>query len=457
MSEQGLREARQKMADAGVGRTAIDVFSHYYDQIASGATGLIREDSIRSVDEAPSLEDVEVSPEQAREALDRTVFIKVNGGLGTSMGLARAKTLLEVRDGRSFLDVIVAQTLAARRRYGVRLPLLLMDSFSTHEDTLAALARYPELPVDGLPLDFIQSKEPKLLADELTPASWPADPSLEWCPPGHGDIYASLHDSGLLERLLADGYRYAAVANADNLGAAPNARIAGWFAATGASWCSEVCERTPNDRKGGHLAIRRADDRLILRDTAQTADDEMHFFTDETVHRYFNANNLWWNLEALRDLLDRTGGVLGLPLIRNSKTLDPTDPSSPRVIQVESAMGAAIELFDDARVLKVPRDRFVPVKKTNELLLLRSDVYEIDDDGILRARVGRIPGIDLGPAYTFVHEFDARVPHPLRLSEAHSLTVTGDWRFGEGVRVLGDVVLGDEGGTVADGQVLQGR
>lgn len=444
------------MIDAGIGRTAIDVFSHYYGQVASGDTGLIREDSIEPLGEVPGIDDIRVGDEQAREALDRTVLIRPNGGLGTSMGLTRAKTLLEVRDGRSFLDILAAQVLAARRRYGVRLPLLLMDSFNTHDDTLAVLAGYPELPVDGLPLDFLQSKEPKLLAGDLTPAEWPADPSLEWCPPGHGDIYASLHDSGLLDELLSAGYRYAAVSNSDNLGAAPDARIAGWFAATGASWCSEVCERTPNDRKGGHLAIRRADGRLVLRDTAQTADEDLRFFTDETVHRYFNTNNLWWNLEALRAKLDGTGGVLGLPLIRNTKTIDPKDPSSPEVIQVESAMGAAIELFDDAKVLKVARDRFVPVKKTNELLLLRSDVYEIGDDGILRAQVERIPGIDLGPAYKFVGEFDRRIPHPVHLREAGSLTVTGDWSFGADVRVVGDVTLGDEGGTIADGQVLQG-
>ncbi len=445
------------MTDAGVGPTAIDVFSHYYERVASGATGLISEDSIRPVGEVPALDDIGVDEQQAREALDRTVFIKLNGGLGTSMGLARAKSLLEVRDGSTFLDILVRQALSARRRYGARLPLLLMDSFNTHEDTLAALAKHPGLPVDGLPLDFLQSKEPKLLASDLTPVEWPADPSLEWCPPGHGDIYASLHDSGLLDRLLAAGYRYATVSNSDNLGAIPDARIAGWFAATGAPWCSEVCERTPNDRKGGHLAVRRADGRLILRDTAQTAEADMRFFTDETVHRYFNTNNLWWNLEALRAKLDETGGVLGLPLIRNTKTVDPTDPGSPAVIQVESAMGAAIELFDDARVLKVGRDRFVPVKKTNELLLLRSDVYEIGDDGVLRARVGRIPGIDLGPAYTFVDEFDRRVPHPVHLREANSLTVTGDWSFGSDVRVVGDVVLGAEGGTVPDGAVLRAR
>lgn len=171
--------------------------------------------------------------------------------------------------------------------------------------------------------------------------------------------------------------------------------------------------RTVNDKKGGHLAIRKSDGRVILRDTAQTAPEDMKYFTDEHVHRYFHANNLWWDLVALKQKLDERHGVMGLPLIRNEKTVDPTDPSSPAVIQVESAMGAAVEVFDDARVLLVGRDRFVPVKKTNELLLLRSDVYSIGDDGRLHARVERIPGVDLGADYKFVDDFDERIPAPL--------------------------------------------
>lgn len=457
MSDAGLKQAQQKMAAAGVGSTAIDVFSHHYKQVETGATGLIPEDSIAPVTDPASAESITVSEDQSRDALSKTVFIKLNGGLGTSMGLDRAKSLLEVREGKNFLDIVVAQVLAARAQWGVKLPLLLMDSFNTHDDTMEALSHHPELPVDGLPLDFLQSKEPKILAEDLAPVNWPQEPDLEWCPPGHGDIYASLYDSGLLALLLDLGYRYAAVSNSDNLGACPDAKLAGWFASTGADWASEVCTRTVNDKKGGHLATRKSDGRLILRDTAQTAEQDMKYFTDEHLHPYFNANNLWWNLVSLKAKLDEHHGVLELPLIRNQKTADPTDPTSPAVIQIESAMGAAVELFDDARVLLVGRDRFVPVKKTNELLLLRSDVYEIGDDGHLRARSAQIPGIDLGKPYSFVSEFDKRFPHPVGLLAADSLTVHGDWTFGRNVTVEGNVDLGPEGGTVADGEVLRGR
>ena len=332
MSEYGLSLATRRMADAGVDPVAIDVFTHYYRLAEAGSTGLIGEDTIEPLTDPPRLDQVEVSDADAQAALARTVIIKLNGGLGTSMGLDRAKSLLPVRDGRNFLDLIVAQVLAARQAHGVRLPLLFMDSFRTREDTLEYLARYPELAVDGLPLDFLQSAEPKIRTDDFTPVEWPADPSLEWCPPGHGDLYPALWGSGVLDALLDAGFRYISVANGDNLGAAPNAKLAGWFASTGAPYAAEVCPRTVNDRKGGHLAIRRSDGQLILRDTAQTAADEMHFFTDEYRHPYFHANNLWLDIAQVRQAMIDRGGVLELPLIRNEKTVDPTDKASPRVV-----------------------------------------------------------------------------------------------------------------------------
>ena len=191
------------------------------------------------------------------------------------------------------------------------------------------------------------------------------------------------------------GFKYASASNSDNLGAVPSPRIAGWFAASGAPYAAELCPRTLADKKGGHLAIRKSDGRLILRDTAQTAPDEMDFFTDEFRHPFFHTNNLWFDLEKLHEALTERGAVLGLPLIRNVKTVDPTDPSSPEVFQIETAMGAAIEVFDGATAIVVGRDRFLPVKTTNDLLVLRSDAYALADDGALRLAVDSAPLVDL--------------------------------------------------------------
>ncbi len=458
MSDQGLQHAQDKMRAAGVAPAAIEVFSHYYRQVeGQDNAGFIREDTIDPLLDPPQLADAQISAADAQAALDQTALIKLNGGLATSMGLDRAKTLLTVRDGKTFLDLIAEQVLAARAATGARIPLILMNSFRTRDDSLAALAAYPELPVAGLPLDFLQNQEPKLDAATLEPVEWAADPSLEWCPPGHGDLYTALESSGLLDQLLSAGFRYVNVSNGDNLGAAPDATIAGWFAQSGAPYAAELCLRTVNDRKGGHLAIRKADGQLILRDTAQTAPEEMDFFTDEHRHPFFHTNNLWFDLQVLRDTLNQRGAVLGLPLIRNDKTVDPADSASPAVIQLESAMGAAIEVFPGATSVVVPRSRFLPVKTTNELLLVRSDVYQLDDQACLVATVDQSPEVALDSGhYKLIGQFDQRLSHTPSLREATRLKVSGDWTFEPQVTVLGAVSLADAGraGVVPAGTAL---
>jgi UTP--glucose-1-phosphate uridylyltransferase len=460
MSVEGLRAAIAKMEGAGVDPLAIAVFEHYYRQLESGATGLVHEADIRPLDSPPAIGDLSVSEQDSHDALASTIVIKLNGGLGTGMGMDRAKSLLPVRDELTFLDVIVGQVLSARSKWGVRLPLMFMNSFRTRDDTLAALSRYDDLPVGDLPLDILQNQEPKLLVDDLTPVEWPEDPSLEWCPPGHGDLYTALQTSGVLESLLAAGLRYAFVSNADNLGATVDARVAGWFASSGAPFANEVCRRTQADRKGGHLAVRRSDGQLILRDSAQTAPEDEEAFADLTRHRYFNSNNLWIDLRVLDETLRTHDGVIGLPLIRNVKNVDPAIQTSPKVVQIETAMGAAVEVFEGARALEVERGRFLPVKSTNDLLAVRSDVYELGDDDGLHLAPGReeAPYIDLDPQYYKVlASFDARFPAgPPSFREARSLRVAGDWTFGAGVVVRGDVTISADGspGSIPNDAVL---
>ncbi len=448
MSDEGLAQARAKMADAGVDPVAVDVFEHYYRLVESGETGMIPESTIEPVD-MPALADVDLPTPTPTDGLAGTVVVKLNGGLGTSMGLDRAKSLLEVRDGLSFLDLIAQQVLWARREYGVRLPLVFMDSFRTSDDTLRVLAGHDGLAVDGLPLDFLQNKEPKLRADDLTPVTWEADPALEWCPPGHGDLYTALQGSGLLDRLIDAGFSRAFVSNSDNLGATPDPRVAEWFARSGAPFAIEAVRRTPSDRKGGHFARRTSDGRIVLRETAQTLEEDKDSLADLGRHRFCSTNNLWFDLVAMRDELERRQGILGLALIKNTKTVDPADASSPEVVQIETAMGAAIEVFDGARLVEVTRDRFLPVKTTNDLLVLRSDCYRLADGSHLALEDGvdSVPFVDLDPShFKLVGDFDAHFPEGVpSLRRAHRLEVRGDWTFGGGVEVVGDARLDDPG------------
>jgi len=457
MGSTGLELARAKMQDAGVDQVAIDTFAHYYRLLEHGETGMIPESTIEPLD-MESLADVEVPDEVGADALRGTVVIKLNGGLGTSMGMDRAKSLLCVRRGLSFLDIIARQVLHLRTQHDAPLPLVFMNSFHTSEDTLEALERYEDLPVEGLPLEFRQNKEPKLLTSDLRPVSYPRDPDLEWCPPGHGDIYTALRGTGLLGRLIDAGYRYAFVSNSDNLGAVPDPRVAGWFAQSGAPFAIEAVRRTPSDRKGGHFARRKADGRIVLRETAQTLDSDKNALADLDRHRFTSTNNLWFDLQAMQDTLDAREGILGLPLIRNVKNVDPSDKSTPEVVQIETAMGAAIEVFEGARTIEVGRDRFVPVKTTNDLLVLRSDIYDIGSDFVLDQAADVVPFVDLdGTHYKLVGDFDRRFPDGApSLRGATSLTVDGDWTFERGVTVKGDVALSSpRPERVAAGAVLE--
>ncbi|MFD6175917.1 MULTISPECIES: UTP--glucose-1-phosphate uridylyltransferase [unclassified Isoptericola] len=451
MSDRGLALAREKMSAEGVAPAAIETFTRFYRLLESGETGLVREADVDPLVDLPRHADLDVSDTDAQAALARTAIIKLNGGLGTSMGMDKAKSLLTVRDDAgddgslTFLDVIVRQVRAAREATGARLPLVLMNSFRTRDDTLAALAPYADLAVDGLPLDFLQNREPKLRVDDLEPVEWPADPTLEWCPPGHGDLYPALHASGVVRALLDAGFRYASVSNSDNLGAAPDGAIAAWFAASGAPYAAEMCLKSPADVKGGQLVVRKSDGRIVQRETAQTHPDDVDVSLDPSVHPYFHTNNLWFDLEALAAELDRTGGVLELPLIRNEKTVDPTDASSPEVVQIESAMGAAVAVFEGATAIEVGRERFLPVKTTSDLLLMRSDVYELTDDYRLVAQVAA-PLVKLSTTYKTISRFDERFAAGApSLRAASSLTVEGDWTFGAGVRAEGDAALADAG------------
>lgn len=442
MGSKGLETARAKMQDAGVDPVAIDTFAHYYRLLEHGETGMIPESSIAPLD-MESLADVEVSDDVAAEAIRRTAVIKLNGGLGTSMGMDRAKSLLCVRRGLSFLDIIARQVLHLRKKYDAPLPLIFMNSFRTSSDTMAALARYDGLAVDGMPLEFLQNKVPKLLSKGLVPASYPKNPDLEWCPPGHGDLYTALRGTGLLGRLRDAGYKHVFVSNSDNLGAVPDPRVAGWFAQSGAPFAIEAVRRTASDRKGGHFATRKADGRIVLRESAQTLDSDQDSLADLDRHKFTSTNNLWFDLDAMTEALDARQGILGLPMIRNVKHLDPADRSTPEVIQIETAMGAAIEIFEGARTIEVGRDRFVPVKTTNDLLVLRSDIYDLGGDFVLDQASEGVPFIDLdSDFYRLVGDFDKRFPEGApSLREATSLIVDGDVTFGPGVKVVGDVKI----------------
>jgi len=432
----------RKMADAGQAALVTETFRRAYERLRGGERGTVSSSEIDVLDDVTEIATLGRYRDAGIAALRHAVVVKLNGGLGTTMGLTQAKSLLPVKGDLTFLDIIVRQVLHLRCEYGTRLPLVLMNSFRTREDSARILARYPELASD-VPGDFLQHKVPRILASDLSPVSWPREPEHEWCPPGHGDIYAALQTSGVLRALRDAGIRHAFVSNADNLGAVLDPEILGWIATERVPFVMEVCDRSEADKKGGHVA-RRHDGRLMLREFSQCPPEELDNFQDIGRWRYFNTNTLWLDIEALSTMLEARAGIVELPLIINRKPVDPDDPSSPQVVQLETAMGAGIALFDGARALHVTRARFAPVKSTSDLLALWSDAYELTEDYRMVMSPRRVAGdlvVDLDPKFfRQVGDLRARFPDGApSLVASRRFVVRGDVRFGGGVVVEGDV------------------
>lgn len=427
----------QKMEAEGIEPAIIQTFLYYYDQLTADTTAMIPEQEIEPV-AAEDLLQVQKLPgyeAAGHAAAGRFVRIVLNGGLGTSMGLMGPKSLLKAKNGKSFLEIILEQAAAEN---GV---LCLMNSFSTHQETVSELER---LRSSISPMLFLQHKYPKIFQTDFSPAVCPERPELEWNPPGHGDIYISLHTSGLLRKLLDQGIRYALISNSDNLGASLDLSLLGYFAEKKLPFMMEVAQRLPSDAKGGHLARSRSGG-LILRESAQCPAGDKKVFQNIERHRYFNTNNIWISLQQLQKVVEREG-MVKLPMILNPKTLDPRDEGSPKVYQVETAMGAAISLFEGASAVVVPRSRFCPVKTTNELLALRSDRFVLGEGARLqpnpRMKTDRVY-IQLDPEfYRKIDDFSLRFPDGVpSLVGCESLSVFGDVTFESNVTVNGSITI----------------
>lgn len=428
-----------KMQEAGLSENVIKNFLKQYQQLKEGSTGKLSRNDI----EAPNrlnLINYETLTKVDESLLDKLAVIKLNGGLGTSMGLEKAKSLLPVKGELNFLDILSNQTIALRSKYNSNMPLILMNSYNTQADSLKVLEKYKELKLDGLELDFLQNKYPRITQDDFSPTTF-ADDDLNWNPPGHGDIYSALLTSGLLDKLLEKNYKYAFISNSDNLGAVIDPLILTYMDKQEIPFIMEVCRRTEMDSKGGHLAQTK-EGKLILREVAQCPEEELEEFQDIKKYCYFNTNNLWINLQKLKATLFENDNFLDLPLIVNPKVVEDTP-----VYQIETAMGSAISIFENSKAIVVPRSRFAPVKKTNDLLLIWSDVYKINSDYqiVMTEGLETAPTIELDERYyKTVEQLKSHFKEVPSLIQCNSLKIIGNVHFGKDVAIIGDVVIKSE-------------
>jgi UTP--glucose-1-phosphate uridylyltransferase len=438
LSDTNIDIFRRKMEQEDLPQIVFETFEFYYNQLKMGKTGLLPESSIEPIDELQSYGELDNELYQHGESvLNKSVLIKLNGGLGTSMGLSEAKSLLKIKGDFTFLDIIAKQVQTSE------IPLVLMNSYNTQEKSLHSLQKYSNLKSD-LPFDFLQHKIPKINSENYKPVEYNENPTMEWCPPGHGDIYTALVTSGMLDKLLNKEIEYAFISNSDNLGAVIDYKILGYFAKNNFPFLIEVADRTDADKKGGHLA-KLPDGQLVLRESAQCPKEDEREFQNVKKHKYFNTNNIWLNLKELKKVMKSQNNILGLPMIVNKKNVNPKDSKSTSVFQLETAMGSAISIFKGAGALAVPRTRFAPVKSTEDLLAVRSDNYVLTDD----FRVVINPERKLKPLiinldknyFKLVDDLDIRIPNAPSLVKCEELTIKGDFEIGENVKFEGRIVL----------------
>ena len=263
--------------------------------------------------------------------------------------------------------------------------------------------------------------------------------------PGHGDIYTALVTSGILEQLLTNGYEYAFVSNADNLGAALDLRILGHFAAHNIPFLMEVAERTAADRKGGHLALR-PDGQLILRESAQCPPQRKRRFQDIQYFQYFNTNNLWLNLRALSHLLEARDGVIPLPSSATKSLWIPAIPARRTRLPAGNRHG-----LRHRRLSRRPG----PVRAAQPLCAGEKEQRPASSHvrclpaharftlTLAPERAGAPPVVLLDDRYYLLNvEMMRRFPHgPPSLRSCTDLRVDGDVHFGRNVGVTGTVVL----------------
>ncbi|HOD54564.1 MAG TPA: UTP--glucose-1-phosphate uridylyltransferase, partial [Candidatus Cloacimonadota bacterium] len=420
-----------KMKQEGLNDIVINTFISYFNKLLNGEKGKLSKNEIKQPAESNIIHYHDLKNEKT-DFLCKLAVIKLNGGLGTSMGLKKAKSLLPVKHGLSFLDIIAQQILFLREKYHFSIPVLFMNSFNTQRDTLQLLDKYPEIKKQSCPLDFVQNKFPKIRQDNFEPLTV-SEEAAGWNPPGHGDIYSCLVQEKIIDQLLDSGIEYIFVSNSDNLGAIADIRILNYMIENKIPFIMEVCNRTEMDKKGGHLAETK-DGRLILRETAQCPDDETEDFQNISLYHYFNTNNLWIDLKVLRDKMQSNHNILDLPLIINPKKVD-----NIPVYQLETAMGSAISLFEGAKAVLVNRDRFAPVKKTQDLLLIWSDIYDLKDDFTLQKVTENDHLLDLDSQYYGeIDQLVKRFPTtPPSLKERQSFSVKGDISFGNNLSFKG--------------------
>lgn len=358
---------------------------------------------------------------------DKVAIVKLNGGLGTSLKCSQTKSLIPLYNQRCLLDYFLDQMNSFPN--GETPPVILMNSFYTDSETRTYLNTLEQkLDIDCL----VQSRYPRLVKDTLEPYQDPENLELNWNPPGHGELFALLYESGTLEKLQKAGRDYLFISNSDNLGATYDDRILEHMIQKNINFLMEATPKTKADIKGG--IIVSDNNRVKLIEIAQVDSSQHQLFFDRDQFKSFNTNNLWVKISSLIDCIKEN--KLQLDPIFNHKQIKGTP-----VIQFETAMGSAIQSFDNAAVLTVPRTRFFPIKTVNDVFLLLSDCFDIEDGKIQQSSEKVPERINILNACESVAELKNRFPVIPSLKNCKQLTLEGPCSCKNSTQIHGHVSI----------------
>jgi len=378
----------------------------------------------------------------------------LNGGLGTSMGCVGPKSIIEVKQNQTFLDLIIKQIQYLNEELEADVPLVLMNSFNTHDDTQKLLDRYQFCGVNIK--TFNQSRYPRVYKDSLLPLPEEFNSDKEcWYPPGHGDFYQAIYNCGLLQELIASGKEYVFLSNVDNLAATVNLDILNHIIDKDCDFLMEVTNKTLADIKGGTLIDYEGTIKLL--EIAQVPSQHVQEFKSIKKFKIFNTNNLWFKISAIKDVVE-SGVLSNVDIIPNEKTV-----FGHRVLQLETAAGSAIQFFKNAQAVNVPRDRFLPVKSTSDLFIIQSDLYRLANGTLVmnpNRPIDTAPIVQLGDKFKEIRTYEKHIQGNVNILELDRLTISGDVYLGRNVELRGSVIIVANDGCridIPDGALLENK
>ncbi|XP_052192369.1 UTP--glucose-1-phosphate uridylyltransferase-like isoform X2 [Diospyros lotus] len=376
-------------------------------------------------------------PLDTKKFLDKLVVLKLNSGLGTEIGFDGPKSVIEICNGQTFLDLIVNQIESINSKHECNIPLILLNSIRTHDATLKVVEKYSKRNIDINTLCERQS-HPVNKQDSKNELDF-----------DHQELFLSLKNSGTLDALLLQGKEYILVVKSDNFGAVIDSKILNHLIQNRIQYCMEVIPNISSDFEGSILHSHEGE--FQLSDIAQMP--QKHSLEK---FKLLDTGNLWMNLKAVKRLFETD--ALTVESYPVSKKV-----SDDEILLQDRRATSAMRFFHRTIGVNVPQSRFQPLMATSDLLLVQSDLYTYAE-GILTRNNARVkpanPSIELGREFEKLSNFRSRFKSIPSIIELDSLKVTGDVWFGAGITLKGKVTITAKQGMkleIPDGVVLENK